>query len=124
MKTLRSLQLLGAAKTEKRQAEYRKSLLHFLAKLGGQLFGPIPKGHRREFFCLDEHTWVWHEEWDDEQGERHIVTTRYDIRPGAILKSQGGRHYQTLTAEEAYNLRLAINLYAQQTQAALSPLLV
>lgn len=120
---LRNPQLLGAAKQERRQAEYRKSLLHYLARMGGQLFGPIPKNHRREFFCLDEHTWVWHEEWNDAQGERHIVTTRYDIRPGGILKSQGGRHYQALTPEEMTNLRLAMRLYAQQTEAALSPLL-
>lgn len=120
---LRSPQLLSAAKQERRQAEYRKDLLHYLARMGGELFGAIPKDHRREFFCLDEHTWVWHEEWNDEQGERHIVTTRYDIRPGGILKSQGGRHYQALTAEEMTNLRLAMRLYSQRAQAALAPLL-
>ena len=81
--------------------------------MGGELFGPIPAGHRREFFCLDEHTWVWHEEWIS-NGQRQIVTTRYDVRPNGVLKLQGGKTYQTLSKQEAVNLYRATELYAQR----------
>jgi len=76
------------------------------------VFGPIPKGHRREFFCLDERTWVWHEEWTDPVTKKyHVVTTRYDVQPNNILKSQGSNSYQQLTPQEARNLYQAIKLY-------------
>jgi hypothetical protein len=94
-------------------------LLHWCAKVGGELFGPVPKGTRREFFCLDQRTWVWHEEWKDEAG-KHIVTTRYDVRPNGIFKSQGTNSYQALSSEEARNLYNAINLYYQRIMPELT----
>jgi hypothetical protein len=105
--------------SEQQRAEAYKSLLHWSAKIGGELFGPIPKGTRREFFCLDERTWVWHEEWNDKSG-RHIVTTRYDVRPNGIYKSQGSNSYQALSTEEARNLYNAINLYYQRIRPELT----
>ena len=101
-------------KNQQRKADLKRALLHYEARLGGELFGPIPKGHRREFFCLDEHTWVWHEEWIDEQGKRQVMTTRYDVRPQGILKSQGAHSYQKLTEQEAANLYQAVKLYEQR----------
>lgn len=97
-----------------RDQQRKKTLYHNLirreAQIGGTVFGPIPKGTRREFFCLDERTWVWHEEWKDETGQPHIRTTRYDVRPSGVLKSQNGT-YQTLSDGEAQRLRRAIELY-------------
>jgi hypothetical protein len=99
-------------KTAQRRADMQRALLHYEARLGGELFGPVPKGRRREFFCLDRHTWVWHEEWKDAQGVHRAVTTRYDIRPTGIIKSQGNRSYQRLSPDEAKNLYKAARLYA------------
>lgn len=99
---------------EKQLAEIYRSLVHWEAKVGGGLFGPIPEGVRREFFCLDEHTWVWHEEWTDQSGKRRIVTTRYDVRPNGVFKSQGTNSYQALSAEEAVHLRDAVNAYCEK----------
>jgi len=98
---------------EERRAEVYKALIHWEGKVGGELFGPIPKGVRREFFCLDKHTWVWHEEWKDHKG-RHAVTTRYDVRPSGILKSQGNNTYQAISFDEAKNLYNAVMLYHQR----------
>ena len=98
---------------ERRRAEIYRSLMHWEAKIGGELFGPVPKGARREFFCLDEKTWVWHEEWTDSDGH-HAMTTRYDIRPNGILKSQGTSEYQEVGFEETKNLLKAIMLYQQR----------
>lgn len=99
---------------ERRLADFYKAMLHYEAKVGGQLFGPIPEQSRREFFCLDEHTWVWHEEWKDEDGKYQMMTTRYDVRPSGIVKSQGGRHYQALGREETRNICQAIRLYTER----------
>jgi hypothetical protein len=74
----------------------------------------VPAGVRREFFCLDRHTWVWHEEWVDQTGQHRAVTTRYDVRPNGILKSQGPHSYQRLTETEERNFRTAAELYYQR----------
>ncbi len=97
-------------RSEQRHADLYRNLIRHEARIGGNVFGPIPKGHRREFFCLDEHTWVWHEEWKDAKGQQQIRTTRYDVRPDGILKSQNG-HYQKVANQEAWRLRQAALLY-------------
>lgn len=99
---------------DNRKAEIYKSLIHWEAQVGGQLFGPVPKDTRREFFCLDEHTWVWHEEWVDESGQRQAVTTRYDIRPSGIVKSQGANDYRSMSPEESQNFFNAVRMYQQR----------
>ncbi len=107
---------------EQRRAEARKALIHWSGKVGGELFGPLQPGGRREFFCLDERTWVWHEEWTDQAGKRHIVTTRYDVRPNGVFKAQGNNPYQLLSAEEARNLYNAIALYYERVMPELARL--
>jgi hypothetical protein len=104
---------------QQQQTDLARALMHYEAQLGGQLFGPVPKGTRREFFRLDTRTWVWHEEWTGEDGKRHAVTTSYDVRGNGVVKSQGPHSYQTLSFEEAYNLRNAVRLYHQQVGAEL-----
>ena len=99
--------------TEQRRAKLLSTLIHEEAKIGGKLFGPVPAGHHRQFFCLDESTWVWHEEWI-EKGERKVVTTRYTVHPGGVLKSQGDGRYHTLSVDEARNLYNATELYRQR----------
>lgn len=109
---------ISAQKHEERKAELYRNLIRREAKIGGQLFGTIPKGHRREFFCLDERTWVWHEEWV-EHGQRQSKTTRYDVRPNGILKAQDGQPYQLVTPEEIRNLYQAAMLYEQRVNSQL-----
>jgi len=88
-----------------------RELIELEAEIGGQLFGPIPAGHRREFFCLDEHTWIWHEEGTDVNGQRRVTSTRYEIHDNGILKAQDGKVYKFLEGAELRNLTLAIRLY-------------
>jgi hypothetical protein len=108
--------------SDQHQTDLSRALMHYEAQLGGQLFGEIPKGTRREFFRLDERTWVWHEEWSDENGKHHVVTTRYDVRPTGVVKSQGPNAYQSLTRDEAYNLYNAVHLYHERVGAELDRL--
>src|SRR5689334_1420374 len=75
---------------QEHQAELYRRFLAREAKIGGELFGPLPQGGNREFFCLDETMWVWHEERPDQNGELTRRTTRYDVRPEGIFKDQNG----------------------------------
>ena len=113
------LKLLKGAKTQRRNellGKYYRDLIHREAKIGGEIFGPISNDVRREFFCLDEHTWVWHEEWTDEKGYRQIITTRYTIRPNGILKAQNNSHYQKVSNEEAVHLIQAVRIYLKRVK--------
>lgn len=105
-------------RTQARRADLYRNLIRHEAKIGGQVFGPVPAGRKREFFCLDEHTWVWHEEWKDENGQTQIKTTRYDVRPSGVIKSQNG-HYQSLSDTEAQRLRQAAIAYVERVNEQL-----
>lgn len=105
------------ARAHERREELIRSLIRREAKIGGSLFGPVPKGGRREFFCLDRHTWVWHEEWINQYGEHRVKTTRYDIRPSGILKAQEGQSYRPVSADEAGNLYQAAQAYVERVNS-------
>lgn len=93
------------------KANYYRELIRQEGEIGGQLFGPLPAGRKRSFFCLDARTWVWHEEWRDTTGQQRFLTTNYSIRPNGIVKTVDGRNYNSLSRSEAINLRDAIRLY-------------
>ncbi len=100
-----------------RKATLEQAMLRREAAIGGALFGPLAKGHARQFFCLDKHTWIWHETWKDKQNQQNAVTTRYVVRPNGVIKSQNGKAYQAVTLDEARNLYRAVELYQQRVDA-------
>ncbi|HEY5695616.1 MAG TPA: hypothetical protein VIQ80_02165 [Candidatus Saccharimonadales bacterium] len=91
-----------------------RELIQLESEIGSKLFGEIPKGHRREFFCLDEKTWIWYEEWLDETGKRHSMTVRYEVHSNGILKVQEGARYSFIEGEELNNLIAAATMYYEQ----------
>ncbi len=97
--------------TIKQRIEARRELIRKEAKIGTNVFGSVPLGHKRDFFCLDTHTWVWHEEWIDNKGYRQVLNTCYTVRPSGVLKSQNNGPYQALKLEEAINFRDAVRVY-------------
>lgn len=107
-------------RTEQHKADLYRNLIRREAQIGGTVFGPVPAGVRREFFCLDEHTWVWHEEWKDNEGQTRVRTTRYDVRPDGVLKSQNGM-YQSLSDQEAQRLRKAVHVYQERVTNQMYP---
>lgn len=98
-------------KADRKQLNRYRDLIRREAEIGGRLFGEIPKDRRREFFCLDKNTWIWHEEWTDVSGQHQSRTTRYDVRPDVILKAQDGASYQAVTNDEARNFLAAAKTY-------------
>ena len=114
--------LLGSSATNNRrtvdrQSELSRALIRREAKIGGEIFGAVTPGSSREFFCLDERTWIWHEEWTDARGRRQIRTTRYDVRPDGILKAQDGQNYQRITSAEADRLAKAAKIYEKRVKS-------
>jgi hypothetical protein len=92
-----------------------RELIQLESEIGSKLFGEIPKGHRREFFCLDEKTWIWYEEWiDPKTGKRSNTTVRYEVHSNGILKVQEGARYSFLEGAELNNLVAAVGMYYEQ----------
>lgn len=91
-----------------------RELIQLESDIGRFIFGPVPKGHRREFFCLDEHTWIWYEEWHDEYNKIQSRTTRYELHNNGILKIRDAGQYEYLDQEEFQNFGVAIKLYYEQ----------
>ncbi|MGB4762855.1 MAG: hypothetical protein WBP12_05885 [Candidatus Saccharimonas sp.] len=91
-----------------------RELLTLESEIGSKLFGPIPTGHRREFFCLDEKTWIWHEEWFDDKKKLTTSTVRYEINEHGVLKVQEGARYSYLEGDELRNFGIAIRMYYEQ----------
>lgn len=112
----RTLQLLTGSAQSARPLKSltERELIEHESVVGRHLFGPIPDGHRREFFCLDDHTWIWHEEWSDEQKKKQQFTTRYEVHQNGVLKVREGGQYQYLEGDELRNFGLAVRLYYEQ----------
>lgn len=109
---------MGLFSTKNRPHKYKvtrdedsfRQMMREEARIGGQVFGTLPGGGKREFFCLDSRTWIWHEEWTDETGKYHHFTTKYEVKPDKILKFQNGSEFM-VNVEEAYNLLHAARNY-------------
>lgn len=91
-----------------------RDLIHMEAEIGSKLFGPVSQGRRREFFCLDEVTWIWHEEWVDDHRRLQTATTRYEVQEKGILKVQEGARYSYVEGDELRHLVAAIQMYYER----------
>jgi hypothetical protein len=92
-----------------------RELIQLESEIGAQLFGDVPKGHRREFFCLDEKTWIWYEEWTDPTtNKRGNMTIRYEVHSNGVLKVQEGARYSFIEGAELDNLLAAATMYYEQ----------
>lgn len=92
-----------------------RQLIKLESEIGRTLFGEVPVGRTREFFCLDAETWVWYEQWLDENGKEKNHTIRYEIHPKGVLKVQdGGANYSFLSGQELENLSLATQTYKER----------
>ena len=91
-----------------------RELLKLESEVGAKLFGPVPAGHRREFFCLDENTWIWHEEWIDAKKKLQTSTIRYEVTDQGVLKVQEGARYSYLDGEELQNFAVSVRMYYEQ----------
>lgn len=91
-----------------------RELLTLESEVGAKLFGPISAGRRREFFYLENQTWIWHEEWLDANKKLATSTIRYEVNEHGVLKVQEGARYSYLEGEELRNFGVAIRMYYEQ----------
>lgn len=107
--------LLGSnSSSHAQQEKILADLMRRESEIGRQLFGPVPNGVKREFFCLDEQTWIWHEE-----SAKGTKVTKYLVKDKEIVKSVNGAHYERISNEEAKNLRDAALLYREKVNTTL-----
>lgn len=109
---------VGASKFGMRAPRYTSrlsydELIDCESALGRTLFGPIPEGHRREFFEQKRNVWVWYEGWRDAAGALKEMTVRYEVRPEGVFKKIAGRNYERLGGAELENFRVAAKNYLQ-----------
>jgi len=92
-----------------------RELLRLESEIGATLFGDVPSGHRREFFCLDEKTWIWYEETKSSlTGKIEGRTVRYEIHETGILKVQEGARYSFIEGDELKNFIAATTVYYER----------
>lgn len=85
------------------------------SRVGSSLFGQVPSGHHREFFCLDQDTWVWFEEWKDARTNQHMqMNVLYELQPRGILKVVNGEPRGYVEGQELVNLTNAMKTYARR----------
>lgn len=94
-------------------------LINAESSYGRTLFGPIPLGHRREFFHDRNNVWIWHESWADETGQPQEFTIRYEVRPTGVYKKLAAGQYIQLEGAELENFRLAAHAYLDLIKANL-----
>ncbi len=98
---------------ERKRTKLYQAYLKTEAKAGGYLFGQVPRGIQREFYCLDEQNWVWRERWLDMDGQVQVHTTEYLIKQDGIFKSENKADYQRVSKDEAESLYDAAKAYEQ-----------
>lgn len=115
-KSTRALQKSAkASKKLKRHSRFhrpsRADLINAESRLGSMIFGPIPAGHRREFFHDRENIWIWHESWVDAERHARQLTIRYEVRPSGVYKKISAGKYFRLEGAELENFRKATRVY-------------
>lgn len=99
-------------KRERPNAITKRELISRESHIGRTVFGPVPTHvARREFFNLDEATWMWHEEVKNADGTTRELTMRYEVQPRGVLKVQPGPRYTYLEGNELHNFTLAVQEY-------------
>ena len=97
-----------------------RELIQLESQIGVTVFGQMPPHvKRREFFNLDESTWIWYEEIIKPDGKTEELTTRYEIQPKGILKIQPNYRYSYLEGVELQNFVLAAKEYYERVMRQL-----
>lgn len=89
----------------------RADIINAESRLGSRIFGPIPYGHRREFFHDRKNIWIWHEDWQDQAQHLHQLTVRYEVRTSGVYKKISTGKYLRLEGDELDNFCQATKAY-------------
>ena len=87
---------------EARRKNVERDLINAESALGRTIFGHVPAGHKREFFCLKENVWLWYEDGS---------TIRYEVRKDGVFKKVDDGNYSKISGEELQHFRAAAKAY-------------
>lgn len=96
----------------------KEQLINAESALGGQLFGPVPAGYRREFFLYRHNYWVYYESWQ-ENGHKKESTITYEVRKTGVYKNPLGSGYRKISGTELSNFCHAVREYRRMIKAKL-----
>jgi hypothetical protein len=89
-----------------------KQLIEIESEIGGQVFGPSRPDEERRFYCLDERTWVYQNNYVDLiDGNKKQMVIRYELHPNGVLKVINSKSHSMVQDDEAERLIEAIKLY-------------
>lgn len=93
----------------------QRELIQQESLLGQSIFG-VPSADiiRRDFFNLDEKTWIWHEVKRGTGDEIIETTTRYEIKSTGVLKVLPGPRYAYIEGVELQNFMRAVRYYYER----------
>ncbi len=111
LKLLSRLSKRPSLRKPKTMAQIEAEYLAEEAAIGGTLFGTLPEGVARLFYCKDPSTWVWQEAWTDNAGRPQTLTTSYHLSENAIFKNQANLPAQLLNEAEIQNFAKAVEWY-------------
>ncbi len=98
--------------TAYKKAQLERAYIKKESQIGATLFGMVPSGHNRDFFCLDEYVWIWNEQWfDADQNSMQQMQIRYEFQPRGVLKTVDGITRGYVEGKELQNLLQAIKSY-------------
>lgn len=95
-----------------------RELLQKESAIGRELFGAVPDNIAREFFNLDDKTWIWYESTELANGQTQTMTTRYEIQDSGILKAQDGAQYSFIDGQELETFTTWVQHYYQRVMPA------
>ena len=93
-----------APNRDARRKAVERDLINAESALGRTIFGEITPGHTREFFCLKQNVWIWHE---------NGVNIRYEVRENGVFKQVGTGKYNKISGEELQHFTAATKAYLQ-----------
>lgn len=96
-----------------------EDLINAESAIGRTVFGPIPEGHRREFFESKRNVWIWYESFVNDLGQTKEMTVRYEVRPTGVYKKPTGGVYEKITGDELNNFRKAAKEYLKLVKSKL-----
>ena len=108
--------LLSSSSVRPRLTE--ADLINAESALGATLFGPVPAGHRREFFRFEHNIWIYHENWQ-QNGKKCESTITYEVRENGVYKLPLGGQYIKLRGAELENFRKATKEYLKLVKSKL-----
>ena len=89
-----------------------RELIQKESLIGAKIFGENPYGLRREFFNLDQSTWIFYDEKYIPGTKKVTGTTiRYEIHKNGVLKVQEGPRYDFIEGQELDNFIKAVDVY-------------